>query len=227
MQSFLDGLGGVLLPIWLPIVAAPIVYMMRRYAFAAALFAAVVMGATAWWLVRFPPAGDWLIVGRRLVLSGLAQMLLVALALWLLVAFLYAWRISQGWTAFPFLLVVYGFIAAALFFEELILQVLLLKLAWLIVILLVQGGAAANTRAATRLLILSVLALPPFLIAATLISQQLYQPDAPLQVPLIVFALAMGFRPDAGRDPLPRLAAAGGGRWTAADCRLARCRDGQ
>ncbi len=193
MDTFFQGVGGALLPAWLPILAAPVIYLLRRQALLAGLFASTVMGASAWWLVRRAPGDDLSVLGRSLSLTPLGQALLVALAIWLLFAFLYSWRISQGWSVFPFLLVVYGLIAAALFFEELVLRVLLLKIAWLVVILLVQGGSVANARAATRLLILSVLALPPFLLAATLLSRSLFQPDVAPPVGLIVVALGMGF----------------------------------
>ncbi|MDQ4075728.1 MAG: hypothetical protein M3220_05705 [Chloroflexota bacterium] len=193
METNLQELIGVLLPVWLPIGAAPIIYLMRRQALLAALPASGVMGMTGWWLATRPPQHETFVLGRSLFLSSIGQVVLVALAFWLVFAFLYSWRISQGWSLFPFLLLVYGGIAAALFFEDLVLQVLLLKLAWLFVIILVQGGAGANTRAATRLLILSVVALPPFLVAATLIGQQVSQPDVPMFTALIVLMLGIGF----------------------------------
>ncbi|MGH2544317.1 MAG: proton-conducting transporter membrane subunit, partial [Ardenticatenaceae bacterium] len=189
----LEGLGSIFLPIWLPIVAAPMIYLVRRIRPLAALLAATVMGMVGWWLVTNPPQGGVLFFGRGVAVSPVAQVLLVGLAAWLVFAFLFSWRVSKGWRPSPFLLVVYGILAAALFFEELVLRVLLLKIACLAIALLVQGGAGSNTRAATRLLILSVLALPPFLVAATLIGQTVLQPDAPPMVEAIALALGMGF----------------------------------
>ncbi|MBA3532390.1 MAG: hypothetical protein H0T73_10755 [Ardenticatenales bacterium] len=185
-------LGSALFPVWLPILVAPLVYLLRRHSLVAALLSSMVVAMAAWWLVNFPPQ-DIVLLGRPLFLSGMAQALLVGLAAWLVMAFLFSWRISQGWTLFPFLLMVYGLLVAAMLFEELVIQVLLLKAAWLVVIMLVQGGAAANTRAATRLLILSVLALPPFLVASTLIAQRLYEPEAAALTAFIVLTLGMGF----------------------------------
>lgn len=191
-MTALQILGSALFPVWLPILVAPLVYLLRRHSLAASLISSTVVALAAWWLVTFPPQ-DIVILGRPLFLSGMAQALLVGLAAWLVVAFLFSWRISQGWTLFPFLLMVYGLLVAALLFEELVIQVLLLKAAWLVLIMLVQGGAAANTRAATRLLILSVLALPPFLIAASLIAQRVYEPEATALTAFIVLTLGMGF----------------------------------
>lgn len=189
----LTGIWGALLPVWLPMVAAPVVYLLRRLAAAAALLSSSVMAIVGWWLINRPPGNDFDILGRGLFLSGVSQMLLVLLAFWLIGAFLFSWRISQGWSLFPFLLLVYSLLAGALFFDELIIQVLALKIAWLVVIMLVQGGVALNTRAAGRLLILSVLALPPFLVAATAIAQRIYEPNADALTAIIVLSLGMGF----------------------------------
>lgn len=189
----LSELWAALLPVWLPLAALPFVYLLRRQALIAALLASAVLAVIAWWLVNNPVTNIDLF-GRELLLSRIAQVLLVALAIWLIFAFIFAWRISQGWTLFPVLLLVYSLITGALLFEELVVRVLLLKVAWLVMILLVQGGTKGTTRAATRLLILAVLAVPPFLLAATLISQRVYQPEsAETLTSIIVLALGMGF----------------------------------
>jgi len=189
----LSELWAALLPVWLPLAALPFVYLLRRQALIAALLASAVLAVIAWWLVNNPVTNIDLF-GRELFLSRIAQLLLVALAIWLILAFIFAWRISQGWTLFPVLLLVYSLITGALLFKELVVRVLLLKVAWLVMILLVQGGTKGTTRAATRLLILAVLAVPPFLLAATLITQRVYQPEsAETLTSIIVLALGMGF----------------------------------
>ncbi len=189
----LSELWQALLPIWLPLAALPFVYLFRRQALIAALLGSSVLAVVAWSLMNNPVTNIDLF-GRELHLSHIAQVLLVALAIWLIMAFIFAWRISQGWTLFPVLLLVYSLITGALLFEELVARVLLLKVAWLVMILLVQGGTKGTTRAATRLLILAVLAVPPFLLAATLITQRVYQPEsAETLTSIIVLALGMGF----------------------------------
>ncbi len=189
----LSPLQSALLPVWLPMVAAPLVYLLRRVALLAALVSAAVVGLAGWWLVAHPPAEELALLGRGLFLNDTGQALLVLLAAWLVAAFLFAWRISQGWSLFPFLLIVYGLLVAANLFDELVLRVLILKIAWLVTVGLVQGGAETNTRAATRLLILTVLAVPPFLVAATLITQRVYEPEAAALTAAVVLSLGMGF----------------------------------
>lgn len=185
-------LTGALLPIWLPLAAAPIAYLLRRRGQLAALLSAAVIIVAGYWLIQLPPT-DITLLERPLSLSLLGRVLLVALAGWLALAFLFAGRVSQGRTLFPFLLTIFSIITSALLFNDLVIRVLLLKVAWLVVILLVQGGIATSTRAASRLLILSVLALPPFLVAVLLINESVYQPQN-LQLPAIaIMALGLGF----------------------------------
>jgi formate hydrogenlyase subunit 3/multisubunit Na+/H+ antiporter MnhD subunit len=183
----------VLVPVWLPILVSPLVYLLRRTGLFVSFLSALTMGGVAWWLYTRPLVEDLNILGRALFLSGLEQGLLIILALWLVAAFLMVWRIPQGWSFYPFVLMAYGCIAAALMFEEMILQVLILLIAWMVVILLVQGGAQANTRAGTRLMVLAVLALPAFLIGGALMEQRIYYPDDIFRNALIVLSLGMGF----------------------------------
>lgn len=182
-----------LVPVWLPFVVSPLVYLLRRTGIVVSLLSAVTMGGVAWWLFTHPLVNDLSILGRALSLSGLEQGLLIILAGWLAVAFLVVWQIPQGWSFYPFVLMVYGCIAAAMHFQEMILQVLILLIAWMVVILLVQGGAQANTRAGTRLMVLAVLAIPAFLIAGALIEQRIFYPDDGFRNALIVLSLGMGF----------------------------------
>lgn len=182
-----------LVPVWVPLLVSPLVYLLRRTGVFVSFLTALTMGGVAWWLYSHPLVEDLDILGRALFLSGLEQGLLIILALWLAAAFLIVWRIPQGWSFYPFVLMAYGCIAAALMFEEMILQVLILLIAWMVVILLVQGGAQANTRAGTRLMVLAVLALPAFLIGGALIEQRIYYPDDAFRNVLIVLSLGMGF----------------------------------
>ncbi|HBY96630.1 MAG TPA: hypothetical protein DEP84_22245 [Chloroflexi bacterium] len=178
--------------IWLPLAAMPLVYLVRRRSFIAAALAAATVLVSGWMLWQRPPPSSE-IFNRPLLLSEMARALILGLSLWLAVAFLYAWRVAQGRSLFPFLLVSYALISVALFFQELVIRVLILKIAWLTAILLVQGGFSATTRAASRLLIVIVLAVPAFLSAAVLIDRYTLQPDLTGLVGIIAILLALGF----------------------------------
>lgn len=186
-------LQAALLPVWLPLLLSPCIYLFRRIGLLASVASSAVMGYIAYWLYTHPAVEGLNILGRALLMSNLEKGLLIILALWLAAAFLFAWRISQGWSLYPFLLAAYSLISLALLFEELVIQVIILQIAWLVVILLVQGGAQANTRAGTRLLVLVVLALPAFLIGASLIGLRAEAPDTPLLDAFTVLAFGMGF----------------------------------
>lgn len=178
--------------IWLPLAVMPLVYLVRRRSFLAAALATATVLISGWMLWKQPPPSSE-IFNRPLLLSALARALILGLSLWLATAFLYAWRIAQGRSLFPFLLVSYALISVALFFQELVIRVLILKIAWLIAILLVQGGFSVTTRAASRLLIVTVLAVPAFLAAAILTERYSLQPDLTGLVEIIAILLALGF----------------------------------
>lgn len=178
--------------IWLPLLAVPLVYLLRRREVIAATIAATMVALSGWLLWR-QPFFTLEILGRTLALSGLVRALLIGLSLWLAVAFALAWRVSQGRSLFPFLLISYAAIATALSFEDFLLRVLILKIAWLVTIILVQGGFTSSTRAASRLLVLTVLALPAFLAASEMLQRYTLEPGLIyLQSPIVV-ALAVGF----------------------------------
>jgi formate hydrogenlyase subunit 3/multisubunit Na+/H+ antiporter MnhD subunit len=178
--------------IWLPLLAVPLVYILRRYSIVAATAAAVMVLLSGWLLWDQPPT-ETRLLGETLALSGLSRALLIGLSLWLAVAFLLAARIPQGRSLFPFLLVSYAFIATALLFQNFVVRVLLLKIAWLVAIMLVQGGFTQSTRAASRLLVMTVLALPPFLAASEMLQQYTLEPGLlRLESPIVV-TLALGF----------------------------------
>ncbi|HYN87811.1 MAG TPA: proton-conducting transporter membrane subunit, partial [Ardenticatenaceae bacterium] len=178
--------------IWLPIGVMPLVYALRRYSFVAAALSVAAVLLSGWFLwQQAPPAGE--VLNRPLILSGMARALLLALSLWLAVTFVFAWRVTQGRSLFPFLLLAYALMSLALFFQELVIRVLILKIAWLATILLVHGGYSTTTRAASRLLVVTGLAVPPFLAAAVLIERYTLQPDLSSLVGVIAAALALGF----------------------------------
>lgn len=183
----------VLLPVWLPVVVMPLVYLLRRYSLISALLSSIALGVSGWSLINQPLVEAYEILGHQILLTPLRQVLLIGLAIWLIIAFLFTWRVSDGGAIFPVLLLVYSIIAISIFFDELIIKALFLKIAWFVVILLVPGRTGGTTRAGTRLLILAVLAMPPFLVASTLIAERLYEPEAVAFTSIIILALGMGF----------------------------------
>lgn len=181
-----------LLPLWLPILASPLVYILRRRAVTASLLTVGVLSISSYLLWTQPPAATTFL-GRPFELTRLPRVVLVALGLWMIIAALYSARISQGWSVFPFWLVSYSILSGAFLFQDFLIRVLILKIAWLVAILLVQSGTATETRAGTRLLIVSVLALPAFLFAAVVIDRFALQPENLALAQLAGIGLGLGF----------------------------------
>jgi formate hydrogenlyase subunit 3/multisubunit Na+/H+ antiporter MnhD subunit len=154
----------------------------------------IALAVSGWSLINHRLVEAYEILGHQMLLTPLRQVLLIGLAIWLIIAFLFTWRVSDGGGAiFPVLLLVYSIIAISIFFDELVIKALFLKIAWFVVILLVPGRTGGTTRAGTRLLILAVLAMPPFLVASALIAERLYEPEAVAFTSIIILALGMGF----------------------------------
>ena len=179
-------------PVWLPLAMAPLVYLLRRFEIVAALLTAAVLlfSSVLFWTHPPPPAT---FLGRVLVLERAPRVLLIALGFWMAIGALYAARISQGWSLFPFWLLLFSLFNAAFMFQEFVMRVVILKIAWLGAILLVQSGTTASTRAATRLLIVAVIALPP-LLAADLLATRIQADSSLLELaPLAGVGFGVGF----------------------------------
>jgi len=155
-------------PLWLvilPLVAAPPVYLLRRWGIGAYLAAATALltGLLAW---SFPPTLPFRLMGRPFFLDPLTQHVLALLSAMAAVLFLLAWRLPQGRSLFPFGLIGLGLLAGAGMSRHLGISALLMTLAAISSVPLIQGEQRGAIRAPWRLLAMMLLALPFFLLAA-------------------------------------------------------------
>ncbi|MDQ7030931.1 MAG: proton-conducting transporter membrane subunit [Ardenticatenia bacterium] len=180
------------IPIWLPLVVAPLVYILRRHELVAAILTAAIFVLSSYLLWTAPPPPT-IILGRPVVLERVPRVLLIALGFWMTVGALYAARISQGWSLFPFWLLLFGLLAVAFMFQDFTVRVIVLKVAWLGAILLVQSGVVTSMRAATRLLVVAVLATPALLLAGVLAGRIETTPDLISLAPLAGIGFGIGF----------------------------------
>lgn len=180
------------MPVWLPFVAAPVVYILRRHELIAAILTAAVFVLSSYLLWTSPPP-ETTLLGRPIVLERVPRVLLIALGFWMAVGALYAARISQGWSLFPFWPLLFGVVAVAFMFQDFIVRVIVLKVAWLGAILLVQSGVKASTRAATRLLVVIVLATPALLLAGVLAARIEANANLITLAPLAGIGFGIGF----------------------------------
>lgn len=182
-----------LLLIVLPLAMAPFVYVLRRWATLSGLLAAAVSLLTARLCLSTPLDWSSRIWGGEMILEPLDRFFLAFAFALATVMFLYAWRISQGWSLFSFGLVILSLLSGALMIRSFLHSVLLVEIAAAIIVFLIQGGRRGSTRAALRYLIMMVMATPPFLLTARLLDLHVIAPDNLALVRLSVALLALGF----------------------------------
>ncbi len=184
-------MSGVVLVLTLPLLAALLVYLLRRWPLPSSIVAgaaALTLGLLLW---RWPNAEPVLFLGRvvqvnaPVVLLGqnfamqpTVQWVLGWLALVLAVTYLGAWRVSQGRTFYPFGLVLLSLFGAVLTIQPAWLAPILLAGVMAVAAFVIQAGRRGSTRGALRALWLPVLAIPLFLLAAWFVEQAPLDPES-------------------------------------------------
>lgn len=189
-------MSGAIVLLVFPLLAALLVYLLRRWALPSIALAGLVASLLCWWLWRWPnegavlflgrvirPAQPIMLLGQTLEMGPSAQWVIGFLALTLAGVYLGAWRVSQGYSFFPLGLVLLTLTSTALLVRPLWLAPALLALTFSLASLVIQAGRRGSTRGAIRMLWLPVLVIPLFLLAAWYLQQVPLDPDdiAPLQ----------------------------------------------
>ena len=218
-------LPGPVLLVGLPLLAAGITYFVRRWAILAASIAAATAGVLAFLCLRLPldrsalVLGQGIALGHPVVVMGQTLQLHTAGQLWLafifglaVVFYLFAWRISQGWSFFPFSLVIMALYSLVILVEGFSLQVLVYAISVTLAVFVVQGGQLISVRGAQRYLVVSLLAVPLLLAAAWLMDPARSTPQDAETVRRVLLPAALGFGLLLGAFPfgtwMPALAAA-------------------
>jgi formate hydrogenlyase subunit 3/multisubunit Na+/H+ antiporter MnhD subunit len=197
---------GPLLLIALPLTVAPLIWLLRRWATIAALLSAgisLLMALMAWRLPLDQPVqlggrqvalGESVFVlGRELVMSQTDRMDLAFIFLIASGLFLFAWRVSQGWTFFPLGMALLAVLSGALLVESHIFSVLLLQIAAALCVFLIQGGQVGSTRGSLRFLTFVTLAIPPILITSWVLAGHEQTPDDTSLLDTSTLLFAFGF----------------------------------
>lgn len=190
----------------LPLLAAVLVYLLRRWAPLAAAVSALVAAALAWMVWHWPPQATVLLPGRTLVMgqpvvllgqellfTPASQPLLAFTCALAAVCFLYAGCISQGRSFFPLGLVLLSLFNATLLTQPLTRAPLLLAFAGALAVYVIQAGRPGSTRGALRWLLFPALAFPFFLVAAWYLDQVPLNPDDPAPFAAAARLIAYGF----------------------------------
>lgn len=189
-------MSGFVLVFTLPLLAALLVYLLRRWPLPSSGLAGMSALALGFLLWRWPNDEAVLFLGRVVrvdrpvvllgqvfVIQPTDQWVIGFLAFALAAAFLGAWRVSQGRSFFPFGLALLSLFSAVLTVRPAWLAPLLLAAVMAIAVFVIQAGRQGSTRGALRSLWLPVLVTPVFLLAAWSLEQVPLDPESsqPLQ----------------------------------------------
>lgn len=196
-------MSGVVLIFTLPLLAALLVYLLRRWPLPSSLLAGLVALALGILLWRWPNDQPVLFLGRvirvnapviffnlNFAMHATAQWVLGWLALALAAVYLGAWRVAQGRTFFPFGLLLFALFGAVVTVQPVWLAPVLLAGVMALAAFVIQAGRKGSTRGALRSLWLPVLAIPLFLVAGWLVQQVLPEQQSSQQSLVLAAQLA-------------------------------------
>jgi len=151
--------------LFIPAAFTPLIYLLRRWGLGVWLAALVSLG-TATLLLRVPPTGTLHFLGRAWVFDAIWAHTMALLFAATAVLFILSYFASQGWSFYPFGLIILSLLGLALAASHLGIVALIVEATALLAVFIIQGGRLGSVRASLRFLILMSLAVPLFLLAA-------------------------------------------------------------
>jgi NADH-quinone oxidoreductase subunit N len=175
----------------LPLMAAVLTVLLRRFSTLSALIAAIFPAVAALIAIVYPLNNPLPLLGRDLYLTTPDRYALIFLFLCAAATFLGVWRTSSQWTYYPVALAALASIAAALGARPVVVEViggrpfdpfnyavLFFTIGAVLTIFPLQGGQPGVTLGTLRYLTFMVIATPIFLAAAWVLDQYSQSPDA-------------------------------------------------
>jgi multicomponent Na+:H+ antiporter subunit D len=197
---------GPILLFALPVVAALLAYLLRRWEAAAALVSALATAGLALLCARLPldrsafVLGQEVAFGRPVVVAGRTLMLdpagqvclafLFALAT---LSILLAWRLNQGHLFFSTSLVILSLYVVVALLQTFSLAVLVLATSATAGVFLIQGDRPGSIQGGLRYLLVTLLAVPALLSAAWLAGQAQMAPEQAGMARMALLPTALGF----------------------------------
>jgi formate hydrogenlyase subunit 3/multisubunit Na+/H+ antiporter MnhD subunit len=181
---------GPIILLGLPLLAAGLTYLLRRWAILAAFLSAATTASLALLCLRLPLDRSAIVLGQEVafglpvVIAGRNLALEPAGQAWLAfifalstIFFLFAWRVSQGRSFFPFSLAILGLYALMALVQTFSIAVMVFAISTTLAAFIIQGGRRASIRGAQRYLVVTLLAVPLLLTAAWFVDQSVLNPE--------------------------------------------------
>jgi formate hydrogenlyase subunit 3/multisubunit Na+/H+ antiporter MnhD subunit len=190
----------------LPMVAAVLTYLVRRWSILAAFIAATTSGVLALLCLNLPLdrsafvlgqevgfGRPVVILGRNLVLDPGGQIWLAFIFGLAVIFYLFAWRISQGRAFFAFSLAILSLYALVVLLQTFALAILVFAISVTLAVFIIQGGVGTPVRGAQRYLLVTLLSVPLLLVAAWLVDQALLAPENAIMARQALLPAMLGF----------------------------------
>jgi formate hydrogenlyase subunit 3/multisubunit Na+/H+ antiporter MnhD subunit len=190
-------------PWWLiftPLPFVPLIYLLRRWGVGVWLATLVCLGS-AYLVTLIPQEQVFRLLGRPLFFNQVWAYTIALLFVATAFLFILSRNISQGWTFYPFGLIILTLFSLAVASRHLGIIALIVEMAVLLSVFIIQGGRLGSVRASLRFLVMMTLAAPLFLLAAwqgDLYRANLENPTFLAQMGLLVaggFGLWLGAAP--------------------------------
>ena len=199
-------LAGPYVLLGLPLLTAMLAYVLRRWSIDAATLSAVVAALLAVLCILLPldrsafVLGQELALGQRVVVVGQSLVLDSAGQAWLAFAFglatilyVFAWRMPQGRSFYSFSLAILSLYVLMVLLQSFSLALLVFAMSTAPTVFMLQPGHRHTVRGALRYVVVTLLAVPPLLVAAWLMGQSLLGPDGAEMARLALLPTAIGF----------------------------------
>ncbi|HEY4689570.1 MAG TPA: proton-conducting transporter membrane subunit, partial [Anaerolineae bacterium] len=194
-------IGGSMLLIIVPLMAAALTVLLRRSGTVSALLAIIVPLGLAVIALRFPLDEPQAILGRIVVLETGDRIAIAFLFMTASAIFLSVWRSSPGWAYYPVGLAILSLLAGALIirpplnevYPSFVYSALFIAIASVLCVFPLQGGAPGRTSGVTRFIIVMSLALPALLLADWALGRLTQSPDSPDLTQATILLVAVSF----------------------------------
>lgn len=157
-----------LLPDWwlifTPLFFVPLIYLFRRRAVVVTGLAVFVCVLSIYTTTQIPRE-EVFILGRSLLFTDVWAYIMILLFAATACFFILSVYAPQGWTFYPFSLVILTLLSLAMLYRHLGLTAMIVEIAVLVTVFIIQGGQVGSVRASLRFLVMMTLAVPLFLLA--------------------------------------------------------------